>query len=93
MTYNQCYNRYMIETLFFIGGVLTGVIAVHTGYFAGTKIVQKTYVELTQLPDEIQNTIDREQQQSPRDDDGYDWDSYEAHITRIEDGSDDVPES
>jgi len=83
----------MVETLFFLGGLVAGAVAVHTGYFAGTKIVHKTYVELTQLPDEVLKTIEKEQNQSLRDQEGYDWEGYDKYISRIEDGSDDVPES
>ena len=83
----------MVETLFFIGGVIVGGIAVHTGYFASALTIQKTYEELTHLPDEIQNNTVQDKETSLRDEEGYDWDTYDTYVNRIEDGSDDVPES
>ena len=84
----------MVESLFFLGGAILGAVAVHTGYFAGTKVVYKTYVELTQTPEELLNTIDKEQQQGrPELPEGYDWDTYDSYIERSKDEDDVIPES
>ena len=81
----------MIESLFFLGGVIVGGLVVHTGYFAGTRIIHKTYVELTQPP-EIDN-IDIEVDKRPTLPEGYDWDSYDSYILRSEEEDDVIPES
>ena len=78
----------MIESLFFLGGVIVGAVAVHTGYFAGTKIVHKTYVELTQFP----TTEDIPTNKRPELPEGYDWDTYDNYIDRS-DEDDVIPES
>jgi hypothetical protein len=81
----------MVDSLFFISGVIVGLIAVHSGYYVGYLSTYRMYKDLTQPTELIDNTIDEDKQL--REDENYDWDVYDSYVNRIEDGSDDVPES
>ena len=80
----------MVETLFFIGGAIIGSGLTHVGYLVASKTIQKTYVELTEIPKTV---VEDKEQQRPELPEGYDWSEYDNYILRAEDDEDVIPES
>ena len=80
----------MVETLFFIGGAIIGSGLTHVGYLVASKTIQKTYVELTEIPKTV---VEDKEQHRPTLPEGYDWSEYDNYILRAEDDEDVIPES
>ena len=80
----------MVESLFFIGGEIIGSGLTHVGYLVASKTIQKTYVELTEMPNTV---VEDKEQQRPELPEGYDWSTYDSYIQRAEEEEDIIPES
>ena len=80
----------MVETLFFIGGAIVGAGLTHVGYLVASRTIQKTYVELTELPNTVVQDKPQERPELPE---GYDWSEYDNYIERAIDEDDIIPES